>query len=93
VFYSFDLDKILPLKNANLFVFFLLNRIFALTLHPQIAGVLAKPSGEPPLTKQGQNGKEQSQSQCAVYAFLHTVLRLPDYGERIGDKANLVWNR
>ena len=57
-------------------------------LQAQNLGVLA----QPPLTKQEYETR-QSKSQCAVYAFRHTVLRLPHYGKRIGNKANLIWFR
>ena len=46
-------------------------------------GVLA----QPPLTKQEYDSRKR-ECQCAVYAFVHTVLRLPDCGKLVGDKAN-----
>jgi hypothetical protein len=46
-------------------------------------GVLAKP----PLTKQ-EYDKQKAKRECAVHAFQHPLLRLPDSGKRARNKAN-----
>ena len=43
-----------------------------------------------PLKQNKNYGTGQKKSQCAVYAFRHAILRLPDYGKRIGNKAIVI---
>ena len=42
------------------------------------------------LVKNKKNGKENNSSECAVYAFQHSLLRLSDCGKRARNKANCL---